>query len=179
MSVCRAWLVFGGPISVGTDEIVSDHMYAYHKELAMAQASLCIHAVSPEPSLFTHMKYGSKRRVRPKIRHPAHWMATHTRLRMGLRRTKSAINSWDDSYGFSVKQYLVQIYSWHVLSLYSVLVVHQWSPVSASETPDTVWSDWGLTRGSPPLSAESGLAGALTWLTHSTWNKSTKKLCQI
>ena len=28
-------------------------------------------AVSPEPSLFAHMKYGSRRRVRPKIRHLA------------------------------------------------------------------------------------------------------------
>ena len=33
------------------------------------QASLHIHAVSPEPSLFAHMKYGSRRKVRPKIRH--------------------------------------------------------------------------------------------------------------
>ena len=28
-------------------------------------------AVAPEPSLFTHMKYGSRRRVQPKIRHLA------------------------------------------------------------------------------------------------------------
>ena len=28
-------------------------------------------AVSPEPSLFAHIKYGSRRRVRPKIRHLA------------------------------------------------------------------------------------------------------------
>ena len=28
-------------------------------------------AVSPEPSLFAHTKYGSRRRVRPKIRHLA------------------------------------------------------------------------------------------------------------
>ena len=38
---------------------------------AKAQASLRIPAVSPEPSLFAHMKYGSRRRVRPKIRHLA------------------------------------------------------------------------------------------------------------
>ena len=38
---------------------------------AKAQASLRIRAVSPEPSLFAHMKYGSRRRVRPKIRHLA------------------------------------------------------------------------------------------------------------
>ena len=33
--------------------------------------SLCISAVSPEPSLFAHMKYGNRRRVWPKIRHLA------------------------------------------------------------------------------------------------------------
>ena len=30
---------------------------------AKAQASLRIRAVSPEPALFAHMKYGSRRRV--------------------------------------------------------------------------------------------------------------------
>ena len=38
---------------------------------AKAQASLRIRAVSPEPSLLAHLEYGSKRRVRPKIRHLA------------------------------------------------------------------------------------------------------------
>ena len=38
---------------------------------AKAQASLRIRAVSPEPSLFAHMKYGSIRCVRPNIRHLA------------------------------------------------------------------------------------------------------------
>ena len=38
---------------------------------AKAQTSLRISAVSPEPSLFAHMKYGRRRRVRPKIRHLA------------------------------------------------------------------------------------------------------------
>ena len=36
-----------------------------------APASLRIRAVSPEPSLFAHIKYGNKGRVRPKIRHLA------------------------------------------------------------------------------------------------------------
>ena len=36
-----------------------------------AKASLLIRAVSPEPSPFAHMKYGSRRRFRPKIRHLA------------------------------------------------------------------------------------------------------------
>ena len=38
---------------------------------AMAQANLRIHAVSLEPSLFAHIKYGSRQRARPKIRHLA------------------------------------------------------------------------------------------------------------
>ena len=39
---------------------------------------------SPEPepsSLFAHIKYGSSRRVQPKIRHLAHWMVAHARLK--------------------------------------------------------------------------------------------------
>ena len=45
--------------------------YLSHRRPAEAQASLRIYAVSPEPSLFTHIQYGSRRRVRPKIRHLA------------------------------------------------------------------------------------------------------------
>ena len=58
-----------------------------------AQASLRIHTVSPEPSLFAHMKYGSRRRARPKIRHlaPLHvW-------RTSFCRTKNTITSWHGS----------------------------------------------------------------------------------
>ena len=40
--------------------------YLSHRRPAKAQASLRIRAVSPEPSLFAHMTYGRKRRVRPK-----------------------------------------------------------------------------------------------------------------
>ena len=43
--------------------------YLSHRRPAKAQASLRIRAVSPEPSLFAHMKYGSRRRVRQKIRY--------------------------------------------------------------------------------------------------------------
>ena len=42
--------------------------YLSHMQPAKAQVSLRIRADSPEPSLFAHMKYGSRRRVRPKIR---------------------------------------------------------------------------------------------------------------
>ena len=34
--------------------------YLSHRRPAKAQASLCIRAVSPEHSLFAHMKYGNK-----------------------------------------------------------------------------------------------------------------------
>ena len=55
--------------------------YLSHRQPTKAQASLHISAVSLEPSLFAHMKYGSRRRVRPKIRHLAHWMAAHEHLK--------------------------------------------------------------------------------------------------
>ena len=41
--------------------------YLSNRRPAMAQASLRISAVSPEPSLFAHLKYGSRRRVWPKM----------------------------------------------------------------------------------------------------------------
>ena len=43
-----------------------------------AQVSLRILAVSPEASLFAHMKYGSRQRVQPKIKH---WIAVHAHLK--------------------------------------------------------------------------------------------------
>ena len=45
--------------------------YLSHRQPAKAQASLRIRPISPEPSLFAHMKYGSRQRVQPKIRHLA------------------------------------------------------------------------------------------------------------
>ena len=56
--------------------------YLPHRRPAKAQASLRIRAVSPEPSLFAHMKYGSRQRVPTKtsdIYH--HWMAVHACLK--------------------------------------------------------------------------------------------------
>ena len=56
--------------------------YLSHRRPAKAQASLCIRAVSPEPSLFVHMKYGSRGRVRPKYQTSSpHWMAAHAPLK--------------------------------------------------------------------------------------------------
>ena len=68
--------------------------YLLHRRPAMAQARLRVRAVSPEPSLVTHMKYGSSRRVQPK-RHLAPMDGCACVWRMSLRRTKSAIISWD------------------------------------------------------------------------------------
>ena len=45
--------------------------YLSHRRPAKAQVSLRFRADSPEPSLFAHMKYGSRRRGRPKIRYLA------------------------------------------------------------------------------------------------------------
>ena len=54
--------------------------YLSHRRPAKAQASLRIRTVSPEPLRFAHMKYGSRRRVRPKIRHLAQ-LDAHARLK--------------------------------------------------------------------------------------------------
>ena len=43
----------------------------FYMQPAKAQASLRIWAVSPEPLLFPQLKYGSRQRVQPKIRHIA------------------------------------------------------------------------------------------------------------
>ena len=45
--------------------------YLSQRQPAKAQASLCMHAVWQGPSLFAHMKYENRRRVRPKIGHLA------------------------------------------------------------------------------------------------------------
>ena len=63
------------PMILFVDKVVFYHhlsqlmrlWYLSHMPTAKAQARLH----SPEPSLFAHMKYGKRRRVRPKIRHLA------------------------------------------------------------------------------------------------------------
>ena len=45
--------------------------YLSHRRPPKAQASLLIRTFSPQPSLFPHMKYRSRRRVRLNIRHLA------------------------------------------------------------------------------------------------------------
>ena len=57
-------------------------------------------AVSPEPLLFAHMKYGSRRRVRPKITKSSLTGWLRMRIwRISLLRTKSTITSWHGSFG--------------------------------------------------------------------------------
>ena len=43
--------------------------YLSHRQPAKARASLRIRAVLTEPALFAHIKYESRRRVRPKIKY--------------------------------------------------------------------------------------------------------------
>ena len=64
----------------------------------MGQASLLIWAVSPEPSLFTYMKYWNRTRGLPKNQtsSPTGWLRMHV-WRMSLRKTKSTIISWAGS----------------------------------------------------------------------------------
>ena len=73
--------------------------YLSHRRSAKAQASLRICVHSPESSLFAHMKYGSRRRVRPKIKTPItmSWLCMCIWI-MSLRRMKSAIISWHGSF---------------------------------------------------------------------------------
>ena len=69
--------------------------YLSHRRPAKAQASLRIRTVSPEPSLFAHMKNESRQWVRPKIRHIAPlggWACAFEEW-----RTKSTIISWHGS----------------------------------------------------------------------------------
>ena len=60
------WLVSGNLLSQ-----LMRLWYLSHRRQTKALASLYICAVSPEPSLFAHINYGSRRKVRPKIRHLA------------------------------------------------------------------------------------------------------------
>ena len=58
----------------GNNDYLSQLMrlwYLSHRQPAKAQVSRRIRAVLAEPSLVAHIKYGSRQRVRPKIRHLA------------------------------------------------------------------------------------------------------------
>ena len=75
--------------------------YLSYRRPAKVQASLRACTVSPEPSLFAHIKYGNRRQVWPKIRHlaPLDGCACMFEIeKMSLRRTMSTIISWDGSF---------------------------------------------------------------------------------
>ena len=78
------------------------------------QASLRIRAVSPDTSLFAYMKYGSRQMVRPKIRHlaPTGWLRMRV-WRISLRRTKSAIISWHESFRIWSCYFLFVCWNYH------------------------------------------------------------------
>ena len=97
--------------------------YLSHRRPAKAQASLRICAVSPEPSLFTcistvspeplqfaHMKYGSRRIVRPKITHLASLDGCACAIEeLVLRRKKTAIISLNGLYAFIEKYWKLSL----------------------------------------------------------------------
>ena len=97
--------------------------YLSHRRPAKAQASLRIPAVSPEPSLFAHMKYDCKRMDWPKIRHLAP-LDGCTCCRMSLRRTKKAIISWDGSFIWTKVYITDKQISWLVLRNVQLTLSH-------------------------------------------------------
>ena len=98
--------------------------YLSHRWPAKAQVSLRVCAVSSEPSLFTHMKYRSRRRVRPKIRHlaPLDGSACAFEEWVFLLRTKSAIISWDGLYVFIAKYRKLSL-NYHQIPILSVCLL--------------------------------------------------------
>ena len=72
--------------------------YLSNRWPAKAQASLHNSAVSPEPSLFANIWYGSRwSPTKNQTSSPTGWLCMCV-WRMSLRRTKSTIISWDGSY---------------------------------------------------------------------------------
>ena len=72
--------------------------YLSLRRTAKAQTRLRIHVISPEPLLFAHMNYGSRRwMTKNQTSSPTGWLRMRI-WRMNLRRTKSAKISWLGSY---------------------------------------------------------------------------------
>ena len=80
--------------------------YLSHRRPAKAQVSLRIRAVLSEPSLFAHMKYGSRQRIQPKIRHP-HSMAAYAHLKNEFKEDKKYHNLMGWLILFQCKRYNV------------------------------------------------------------------------
>ena len=72
--------------------------YLSHRRLAKAQASLHIHAGSLQPSLFAHMKYGSRPMVPPKIRHLAPLDGCACAFKNAFTEDEKCRNSWASSF---------------------------------------------------------------------------------
>ena len=66
--------------------------YLSHRQPAKAQVSLHICTVSPEPSQFAQMKYGSRRRVRPKLEPVALLDAAYAHLKNEFTEDKKCHN---------------------------------------------------------------------------------------
>ena len=82
--------------------------YLSHRRPAKAQTSLPTRAVSPEPSPFTHIKYGSRRSVWPKNQasSPTGWLRMRD-WRRSLRKTKSTkMISWAGPQGSYSQNYM-------------------------------------------------------------------------
>ena len=73
----------------------------------MSQLMSFLGIYKPEPSLFTHMKYGSWRIVWPKIRHLAPLDGGACVFEEWVRRKKSTIISWHGSFVFFPWQIMV------------------------------------------------------------------------
>ena len=113
--------------------------YLSHRWPAKAQESLHICAVSPQPSLFAHIKYGSRQRVQSKIRHLAPWdgwaCAFQERVYRGL--LKSTVISCDGSLRLPMQKVFSNLQGqkiieestrWSVISThFSDLFLHKWS----------------------------------------------------
>ena len=96
--------------------------YLSHRRPAKAQTRLRIRAVSPEPSLFAHMKYRSRRRIWPKIRYLALWMAAHACLKNEFSGDEKYHNlmSWLNCFK---KEQLALEYCQHVWDLLVLVLI--------------------------------------------------------
>ena len=133
-------------------------------------------AVSPEPSLFAHMKYGSRWRVQPKIRHLAPLDGCTC---MSLRRTKSTIISWAGSFhSFWVKPIKMSVRNHLIIQeqnlafscVDTVKLLKIWTPEKYTVTPK-IWLVWIFHRKMYPNDAD-GMANSLA-LIRAVWPGST------
>ena len=83
-------------------------------------------AVWPEPSLFAHMKYGSRRRARPKTSSPTGWLRMRI-WRIILRWTKTTIIiSWAGSILACDSAQLIVMFSEKSINRIKRLIIRCW-----------------------------------------------------